>query len=228
MRPTLLVLPGLDGTDVFFRPFLEALPASVQASFVDLPADGAYRYEELVDVVRRRIADMPPLYVFASSFSGPLAIMLAEAEPQKVRGLILAATFVRSPRPRLGWLRFAMVTPIIWAVRAARRMPVWLLTPRTDPIRLAKAETWSRVPARALAARARAIIGVDVRDACGRARSPCCASRTRTTRSSVASTSRRSSASAQPPSWCGSLEAIWACTNTLIAWPRRSFASSAG
>ena len=68
-RATLLVLPGLDGTDVFFRPFLEALPASIEASFVELPANGAYRYEELLGVVRRRVADLPSCYVFASSFS---------------------------------------------------------------------------------------------------------------------------------------------------------------
>src|SRR5262245_42613518 len=90
--------------------------------------------------------------------------MLAEAEPEKVRGLILAATFVRLPWPRLARFRFAATGPVVWAIRAARRIPVWLLTRRTDPLRRAKAETWSRVPARALAGRARAIIGVDGSD----------------------------------------------------------------
>jgi pimeloyl-ACP methyl ester carboxylesterase len=90
--------------------------------------------------------------------------MLAAAEPQKVRGIILAATFLRTPGRKLRWFRFAAVGPVIWVLRAARRIPVWTLRDRNDSFRRAKAETWSRVSARVLAARLRAILGVDVRD----------------------------------------------------------------
>src|SRR5262249_11767487 len=103
-------------------------------------------------------------YVLGSSFSGPLAVMLAAEEPQKVRGIILSATFVRSPRDKLKRFKFAAVGAVIWVVRATRRIPVWILRGRKDPLRRAKAETWSRVSARCLAARARAILDVDVRD----------------------------------------------------------------
>jgi pimeloyl-ACP methyl ester carboxylesterase len=99
----------------------------------------------------------------ASSFSGPLAVMLATEEPSRVRGLILSASFVRPPRRWLSHFRFVTLTPIVWATRVTRRIPVWMKTP-TDPRRIAKAETWSRVSARTLAARVHAIIRVDVTD----------------------------------------------------------------
>ena len=83
---TLVVLPGLDGTDVFFRPFIAALPGAIRPVVIDYPAKGANRYADLLELVRRTVADMPPLYVLGSSFSGPLAIMLARAEPEKVVG----------------------------------------------------------------------------------------------------------------------------------------------
>jgi pimeloyl-ACP methyl ester carboxylesterase len=161
---TLLILPGLDGTDVFFRPFLALLPDSIRPMVVSFPDRGATGYNDLLGIVRHAIAEIPRLYVLGSSFSGPLAIMLAAAEPQKVRGIILSATFLRSPRRIRGWFRFAAAGPVIWVLRAARRIPVWALKDRNDPFRQAKAETWSRVSAHALAARLRAVIEVDVRD----------------------------------------------------------------
>jgi pimeloyl-ACP methyl ester carboxylesterase len=102
--------------------------------------------------------------VLGSSFAGPLALMLAREDADNVRGVILSATFLRSPRRRWIQLRFALVGPVIWTVRATRRLPVWALRRRDDAFRRAKAETWARVSARVLAARARAVVGVDVRE----------------------------------------------------------------
>src|SRR5262245_16664158 len=161
----LVVLPGLDGTDVFFRPFIAALPGAIRPVVIDYPAKGANRYADLLELVRRTVADMPPFYVLGSSFSGPLAIMLARAEPEKLLGVILSASFLRSPKQQLAWLRFAAVGPVIGMIRTARRIPIWTLRNRADPLRRAKAETWSRVSSRVLAARTRAILHVDVREA---------------------------------------------------------------
>jgi pimeloyl-ACP methyl ester carboxylesterase len=159
---TLVVLPGVDGTDVFFRPFLARLPASIRPLVVCYPERGAETYDDVFQIVRRAVAGIPEFFVLGSSFSGPLAIRLAAAEPQRVRGLILSASFLRAPRRDLGWFSFAIVGPAIWALRAMRRIPVWMRK-RDDPFRRAKAETWARVSARCLAARGRAIRGVDVR-----------------------------------------------------------------
>ncbi|HEX4084985.1 MAG TPA: alpha/beta hydrolase [Chthoniobacteraceae bacterium] len=162
-RVTLVILPGLDGTEIFFRPFLAALPAWVQPLMVSYPVTGPNGYEDLLKVVRGAVAGLSEFFVLGSSFSGPLAVMLAAEEPVRVRGVILSATFLRMPRKELLKYKPIAVWPVIWTVRAMRRAPV-LLRPRDDPYRRAKAETWRRVSARCLAARVRALMTVDARE----------------------------------------------------------------
>src|SRR5262249_56949092 len=152
-RPTTLVLlPGLDGTDVFFRPLLAVLPQAVRPVVVCLPTSGSNTYTDLLAFVRHALAELAECYVLGWSFSGPLALMLAVAEPTKVRGVILSATFVRPPQPKLAWVRFAATTPVIWAFRASRRVPGWLGRAPGDQIQQAMAETWARGGARVIAA----------------------------------------------------------------------------
>jgi pimeloyl-ACP methyl ester carboxylesterase len=161
---TLVLLPGLDGTDVFFRPLLAALPGWVRPQVVCFPSSGANEYADLIPPVREALSEIPSFYVLGSSFAGPLALMLAAAEPAKVQGVILSTTFVSPPREIYVRLRCAAVTPTVWMVRACRRIPVWLSRGPTDPLRLDKAETWRRVSARMVAARIRALLRVDARD----------------------------------------------------------------
>ena len=161
---TLVLLPGLDGTEVFFEPLLASLPESVRPLVVSYPHSGDYGYAELLALVRGAVAGIPECYVLGWSFSGPLALMLAAAEPDKVRGVILSATFVRPPNRLLSRMRFAVAGPTVWTWRAARRLPLWLFRPRSDPFRRAKSQTWRRISAGVLAARLRAILGVDARE----------------------------------------------------------------
>jgi pimeloyl-ACP methyl ester carboxylesterase len=98
--------------------------------------------------------------------------MLAAAEPTKVRGVILSATFVRPPQPLLARLRFVASPPVIWMLRASRRVPLWLFRRPTDPIRLDSMQTWARVSARVVADRVRAIFAVDAREHLRRCRHP--------------------------------------------------------
>jgi pimeloyl-ACP methyl ester carboxylesterase len=161
---TLVLLPGLDGTEVFFRPLMERLPATIRPLPLNYPDAGPHGYRALLDFVRRELADIPPYVVLASSFSGPLAVMLAATEPRRVRGVILAATFASPLSGPLALLRFAVRTPLVAVLRFARRLPIWILRPRQDALRIAKRETWSRVSARGLAARARAALGADMRE----------------------------------------------------------------
>jgi pimeloyl-ACP methyl ester carboxylesterase len=150
---------------VFFRPFLAALPTAIRPVVIDYPSEGSNQYADLLEIVCHAVAEIPSFYVLASSFSGPLAIMLARAQPEKVRGMILSASFLRSPQPRLARFRFAAVSPVVGMIRTLRRVPVWTLRSKADPLRRAKAETWSRVSSRVLAGRVRAILDVDVREA---------------------------------------------------------------
>jgi pimeloyl-[acyl-carrier protein] methyl ester esterase len=141
---TLVLLPGLDGTEVFFRPLLATLPPWIQPKVVGFPPSGANEYTDLVAFVREAVSDISSFFVLGSSFAGPLALMLAEAEPDKVSGVILATTFVSPPRRIYAQIQFTAVEPVIWMLRASRRIPVWLSRGPTDQLRLDKAETWKR------------------------------------------------------------------------------------
>src|SRR5262245_24844792 len=160
---TLVLLPGLDGTEILLQPLVAALPKSVQPLVVPYPPSGDNTYAGLLALVRRALAGVAECHVLGWSFAGPLALMLAAAEPARVRSVILSASFVQPPTPLLGMLGFALAAPPVRLWRAARRAPLWLLRPRSDPLRRAKARTWQRVAARDVAARLRAIAGVDVR-----------------------------------------------------------------
>jgi len=161
---TLILLPGLDGTDVFFRPLLASLPEWITPMVVQFPTAGANEYPDLLRLVRSALAETTSCYVLGWSFSGPLALMLAAAEPGKVQGVILASSFVRPPRPIYARLRWGVVAPTIWMIRACRRIPVWFSRRPTDRLRRDKTETWKRVKASMVAARIRALLQVDARE----------------------------------------------------------------
>jgi pimeloyl-ACP methyl ester carboxylesterase len=161
---TLVLLPGLDGTEVFFAPLLAALPETMRPVVVTYPHSRDHGYAELLALVRRAIAGESECYVLGWSFSGPLALMLAMAEPDRVRGVILSATFVRAPNPVLRRVRHVLCGPTVLAWRVVRRLPLWLTRPRADPMRRAKTQTLRRVSSAVLAARLREILRVDVRE----------------------------------------------------------------
>lgn len=168
---TVLLLPGLDGTDIFFEPLLRQLQARLPAYFTvrvwPLPAQGPQDYDTLLAALSADIASMPACWLLGWSFSGPLALMLAAAEPDRVRGVILAASFVRPPRLVLRLLGGAVRAPGLWAWRVLRRLPLWLLRPPADALRQAKDRTWREVRPALLAARLREVARVDVRSELG-------------------------------------------------------------
>lgn len=131
----MVLLPGLDGTEVLLQPLVASLPGWVRPVVVTYPTSGGNSYADLLALARHAVADLPDCHVLGWSFAGPLALMLAAAEPNKVRGVILSA----------------------------RRLPLWLFRPPTHPLRRAKSETWRRVSARVVAKRLRAIARVDAR-----------------------------------------------------------------
>lgn len=171
-RATLVLLPGLDGTEAFFRPLLAALPAWIDARVVTYPAAGPNDYADLLPLVQRVIDASQPAYLLGWSFGGPLAMMAAAANPDAVRGLILCASFARAPHPGLAPWRFAVRPPLVAAIRALRRTPGLLRGYSSEGLRRAKAEVWDAVDSRVLATRARAALGVDTRQHLARSAKP--------------------------------------------------------
>jgi pimeloyl-ACP methyl ester carboxylesterase len=93
----LLLLPGLDGTGVLFRPLLECLPQGIEPTVISLPNDRALGYPELLEHVSPQIPSNGPFVLLGESFSGPLSILIASQQPRGLAGLILCASFVSNP-----------------------------------------------------------------------------------------------------------------------------------
>src|SRR5262250_2287563 len=96
-RATLILLPGLDGTEIFFRPLLSSLPSWIDARCVQYDADGPHDYRDLLPLVREACRSCKDFFVLGWSFSGPLALMLAAESPPGLRGVVLCATFISPP-----------------------------------------------------------------------------------------------------------------------------------
>jgi pimeloyl-[acyl-carrier protein] methyl ester esterase len=159
----LLLLPGLDGTEIFFAPLLRHLPPWIDPHIVQYPGSGANDYGRLLDLVREQMAGWDRFAVLGWSFGGPLALMVASQFPAQVSSVTLCGTFVTPPQPRLVPLKFLVTTPVVATVRALRRTRLLLPGRATPELRRAKAVSWRRVNACVLAARSRAVLGVDAR-----------------------------------------------------------------
>ena len=108
--PAIILLPGLHGTTELFDRFVAAAPADITMRAQPLPNELPLDYDALTDWV---IARLPPdpVVLIAESFSGPLALLVADRCP-RVIALVLCVTFVEPPAPSL----IARIPRRIWNV----------------------------------------------------------------------------------------------------------------
>jgi len=122
LTPTLILLPGLDGTGKLFANFLEALDLSLSTQVVTYPPEVPLGYDELEPLVRAALPTNRPFVLLGESFSGPLAIRIARRPPPHLKGLILCVTFASNPFPKLAWARrLAAFLPL--------KSPRWMRAP---------------------------------------------------------------------------------------------------
>jgi pimeloyl-ACP methyl ester carboxylesterase len=95
----IVILPGLDGTDLLLARFIELVPVGFTATVMPLPDDPADDYESLSCALASRLRDYAPCHLVAESFSGPVGIRIASRHPDIVNGLTLVASFASSPAP---------------------------------------------------------------------------------------------------------------------------------
>jgi pimeloyl-ACP methyl ester carboxylesterase len=100
----------MDGTGALFARLQPLLDPALGARVVSYPPDRLLGYDELLAGL-----DVPGGHfcVVAESFSGPLGVLLTREYCDRVRGLVLAASFVRSPSPFLMRLAAALVGPLL-------------------------------------------------------------------------------------------------------------------
>jgi len=96
---SILLLPGLDGTGELLTALVDQLSSHRPVQVISYPASKPLDYDDLTTFVLER-APKEQFVILGESFSGPIAIEIASAEP-RVAGLILASSFARHPIPSL-------------------------------------------------------------------------------------------------------------------------------
>lgn len=117
---TLVLLPGMDGSGALFSDFIEALRGELATTVITYPHATPLGYDALQSLVQTQLPPEGELVVLGESFSGPVAVALAEQHPGRVKALVLCCSFAANPRPALRrWAFLAPLLPVQWAPKAA-------------------------------------------------------------------------------------------------------------
>ncbi len=116
----IVILPGLDGTDLLLARFIKLVPNGIAATVIPLPDDPADDYDSLPLKLASQLDKFAPCHLVAESFSGPIGIRIAARCPDIVNQLTLVASYVNSPAPSIArclpWsLIFRAPLPIVAA-----------------------------------------------------------------------------------------------------------------
>ncbi len=165
--PTLVLLPGLDGTGDFFQPLLESLGDRVRCRVVRYPADGGFDYPACKALARAALPAEGPYVLLGESFSGPSAIALAAEAPKGLAGIILCVTFAVNPRPRLSFIRPLLPYIPYHGNKSSLGLSRLLVLGRwiTPAVKQLHEKIISSVPPATLRARLGAVVDCDVREA---------------------------------------------------------------
>lgn len=128
--PTIVLLPGFDGTGDLFQDFVASLPDDFASHIVRYPTSEDLSYAALLALVRAAVLPSHPIVLVAESFSVPIAIIYAADNPSNLKALILCAGFARSPvcgiqRSILRW-----IGPVLFRIAPPRLMIRMLLVGR--------------------------------------------------------------------------------------------------
>jgi len=139
--PSLVLLPGLDGTGKLFSQFVRVIGPQLDAQILAYPKDEPLGYEELETRVRAALPRNRPFVLLGESFSGPIAIRIAANPPTGLVGVILCGTFAKNPYPLFGWAQpLAACFPVKSLPRWVRAPLMWgSMTPDRAPDRLTRA-----------------------------------------------------------------------------------------
>ena len=154
----IVLLPGLDGTGALFEGFVRASPPGVSLDIVTLPRE-PLSYEELATRLAPRLQLAPDTILLAESFSGPLAVLVAEHH--QIAALVLCNTFVTPPRPRA--LAALPLTSFFHLPPPAVLVRRYLVGPGASDDLVAQVRTAvASVPPAVLAMRMSSVLTVDV------------------------------------------------------------------
>jgi pimeloyl-[acyl-carrier protein] methyl ester esterase len=158
---TLVLLPGLDGTGSLFAPLLQELPKWIEPRVVAYPYARCLGYADLEALVKAALPVDRPYVLLGESFSGPIAIRIAAAQPPGLIGVILVCSFARNPYPLFAWAQGVArrVSPRL--LPATLRATLALGSGSGGPLRTAMEHAVTSVAPEVLAHRAATVLGMD-------------------------------------------------------------------
>jgi len=160
----LVLLPGMDGTGELFTDFVDALPKLFETVVVRYPSDRFLPYSELAGLVRKSCPASEPFVLLAESYSTPLAVQYAAANPTNLAALVLCAGFAASPVG--GWRRVlaSLIAPIMLRIPLRKSAAEFWLIGQDAPSYLLTAVqvAISSLKPNVLAARVREVITCEV------------------------------------------------------------------
>ena len=117
----LVMLPGIDGTGMMFKPLLQCLPTNFNHKIIPIPNAHFTSHEELAKSI---LEDLPDgqCVVLAESFSGRTAYELCLLAPEKIIHVIFAASFLDNPNKLSSLSRLLPLSPLKNGL-----VPSWLL-----------------------------------------------------------------------------------------------------
>ena len=161
-----MMLPGLDGSTDLFARFLARATGALDFRRVPYPKDRFLDYADLERMVWPQLPRGEPFAILGESFGGPLAMRIAASAPPGLVAVVLVATFHRRPaRPIIA--RVSPLAPAFFRLPLPPHVVRLLLGGGDAPQDLVEEvrAVVADVPARVMAARARAALSVDASDA---------------------------------------------------------------
>jgi pimeloyl-ACP methyl ester carboxylesterase len=161
---TAVLLPGMDGTGRLFKPLIKQFPAWIKSQVISYPPDEALDYVELCDMVRKSLPKEGRFIVGAESFSGPIAIQIASEKIERLSGVVLCASFAKSPGLFPGTFLKPLIRPWLFRTSVSKRLAKRLLIGSPAPLGLVKEldAALDSVKPKVLADRLRSAVSVDV------------------------------------------------------------------
>ncbi len=153
----MVLLPGLHGTSTLFDRFVSAAPANIALDCQSLPNDVPLDYHELAAWVTARLPAEPFILV-AESFSGPLALLIAD-RCKNVSAIALVVTFVVPPAP--GFI--ARMPRRLWSISPPTALVSAFLTGGDNALAADCRGVIESVPPAVIAKRVDEAVHVDVR-----------------------------------------------------------------
>ncbi|QDV08914.1 Alpha/beta hydrolase family protein [Planctomycetes bacterium Poly30] len=161
--PTLVLLPGLDGTRFLFEPFLRAWGS--EAMVVTYPTTLPSDYDTLLPLVLAALPKGRDFVLLGWSFSGPLALMAAATRPERLKGVVLCASFVEKPLPWVPVFARHFTWPVLFGFTGSLAIAKTALAGYgSKEVNALIGRAHDAVPSAVMAARVREVLTVDVRD----------------------------------------------------------------